>query len=638
MGRLFVAIFLFIANAGAQTAPVNREESRRRIPSVTTTALESSLPSVFELWRTRYYFESDGSGRKEVIAKIRILSEMGTLQQAEQVFEYHPLSEELQIPYVRVRKQDETVVSVETNVVQPVPAGVTPDSDLDERKVRIPGLAVGDSVEYEVVTMIHRPLGPGEFCVQYSFEPSGVFNEQLEVNVPMDREVKLKSIPNVKFWTTVGARKVYHWQNQSTNALQAIEIPYIPGRTPDVQVSSFSSWEEVGHWYSNLEKNHRVPTADVKAKADELTKGSKNDLEKAEVLYNFAARRIKYFSLVSFGIGGSEPHSASETLHNTYGDCKDKTALLEALLEAEGMHASSVLISGDRNLDPEFPSPWPFDHVITILEIGSDKIWLDPSSPVLPFKMLAYPLRGKQALVLSLEGPPHLEKTPTEAPVPNIWSEEIEAKVGDNGTLEATVIITARGDAELPLRQAFLLLAPSMRPTGVQGAVMGIDRSDKISDVNISDPTQTNDPFILSFHLTKRIFIPVWEKEWNAKLPLSDCRLDALGGYSARWDDGDSSNLRLGPPRECDYKVRIEFSPKFKTVPPNAIVLQNDFASYRAHSEIEGNTLTVSRTLNTYKDELPSSLATDYEAFGQRLLTDSAVVVTVVNQGPASQK
>jgi Domain of Unknown Function with PDB structure (DUF3857) len=141
----------------------------------------------------RYHFENDGTGQKEVIAKIRILNEMGTLQQAEQTFEYHPLSEELHILYIRVRKNDGTVVNIETNVLQPVPAGAVPDDDLDERRIRIPSLAVGDLVEYDIITVIHRPLGPGEFCVQHYFQPSGVFDEQLEVDVPMERKVKPRS-------------------------------------------------------------------------------------------------------------------------------------------------------------------------------------------------------------------------------------------------------------------------------------------------------------------------------------------------------------------------------------------------------------------------------------------------------------
>ena len=145
----------------------------------------------------------------------------------------------------------------------------------------------------------------GEFCVQHNFRPSGVFGEELEVDVPIDREVRLKSIQNVKFWKTgEGTRRIYHWKSENPEASRVIAVPYIPGRTPDVQVSSFSTWDEVGRWYSDLEKNHRVPTAEVKAKADGLTKGSKDALEKIEVLYNFAAKKIRYiiwYRLASVG-------------------------------------------------------------------------------------------------------------------------------------------------------------------------------------------------------------------------------------------------------------------------------------------------------------------------------------------------
>ncbi len=635
MGQLFITILFLVVEVGAQSAAQTTAASGKT-PSqpplkAPTIPVQSNAPSVFELLRTRYRFESDGTGSKELTAKIRILNQMGTLQQAEQIFEYHPLSEELQIPYIRVRKNDGTVVNVETNLVQPVPAGATPDSDLDDRRIRIPSLAVGDLVEYDIITVIHRPLGPGEFCVQHYFQHSGVFDEQLEVDVPMDREVRLKSAPNVNFWKTAeGARRVYRWEFQNPEASQVITVPYIPGRTPDVQVSSFSSWEEVGRWYSNLEKNHRTPTAETKAKADELTKDSKGDFEKIQAVYNFAAKQIRYISLVSLGIGGSEPHSASETLQKGYGDCKDKTALLEALLEAEGLRASSVLISGDRQVDPDFPTPWPFDHVIAVLRVGSEKVWMDPSSAVLPFRMLGYPLRGKQALLISSDSAPHLEKTPAEAPVPNTWSEEIEGKVAENGTLEATVKITARGDAELPVRQAFLLLAASMRPKGVQRAVVGIDRSDKVTDVKMNDPTATDEPYVLSFRLSKPIFVQLSERQFGLKLPLSDCRIDALGGYPMTgWGNGDSARIRLGPPRQCSYRARLEFAQKLKPQPPPAKTLKTDYAVYMETYTLEDNVLTVKRDLTTYVEELPPSVAATYKAFEQQVMKDPGVTVTL---------
>ena len=92
-----------------------------------------------------------------------------------------------------------------------------------------------------------------------------------------------------------------------------------------------------------------------------------------EALYDFVAKNFRYVSL-SLGVGRYQPHAASDVLHDQYGDCKDKHTLLASLLEAEGLHADSVLINSSRKLDPDVPSPSQFDHVITMLPMGPGRL------------------------------------------------------------------------------------------------------------------------------------------------------------------------------------------------------------------------------------------------------------------------
>ena len=61
-------------------------------------------------------------------------------------------------------------------------------------------------------------------------------------------------------------------------------------------VQDFLTWEEVGHWYGDLERTQRAPSPEVKAKADELTKDLSSNLEKVGVLYNFAATKVNYIA------------------------------------------------------------------------------------------------------------------------------------------------------------------------------------------------------------------------------------------------------------------------------------------------------------------------------------------------------
>jgi hypothetical protein len=438
----------------------------------------------------------------------------------------------------------------------------------------------------------------------------------------------VKSIPGIKTWETGDNKRiVHHWRNVKP-AGQFGAVSLEPGRTPDVQVSSFLSWEEVGRWYEELERSKRVPSQEIKAKADELTKGVNTEGEKVEALYNFAAKKVKYISLVSLGIGGYEPHPASETLRNLYGDCKDKVALLSALLESEGLHASSLLISADRKLDLEVPSPWPFDHVITMLELGKNRIWLDPSPAVLPLGMLAPSLRGKEGLLMPWDGVPHFEKTPTETPLANRWTEEVTGRIGEDGTLEAAVQITARGDAELGLRQAFIGPVEAAWPATVEGVVKGIDRkTDKVSDVKIGDPTDTSKAFTLSFRFSRPHFASFAKGEAKFRLPLAGIDLpsaeeegvmDTAGG----WHRVEAEPVRLGLPGERSYGVKLELPLGCSPELPGSVFLKQAGLTYSGTYNSDGSSLTAERDLTLTKDHLAANFRVEYAVFREKVLAD----------------
>ena len=159
------------------------------------------------------------------------------------------------------------------------------------------------------------------------------------------------------------------------------------------------------------------------------------------------APNFRYISL-SFGVGRFQPHAASDVLHNEYGDCKDKHTLLSSLLEASGYHASSVLINSSRKIDADVPSPSQFDHVFTMVPLGKDEIFMDSTTEVAPFRLLAPPLRDKQALIIPQDGTPHLEKTPADPPMMNRQFSEVDGKVSEVGKLEAHVTYELRGDSD----------------------------------------------------------------------------------------------------------------------------------------------------------------------------------------------
>ena len=270
--------------------------------------------------------------------------------------------------------------------------------------------------------------------------------EALEIRAPGARAVKVKGPQATQTVATEAGSRIYTWtysklqntkepENDQKNEAEAA-LGRLP--PPDVQISTFQSWEEVGRWYWNLQKDRIEPTPAVRAKAAELTKGMTDDAAKLRALYSFVSTQYRYIG-IAFGIGRYQPHAADDVLSNNYGDCKDKHTLLASLLQASGINLYPALINSSRKLDPDVPSPSQFDHVIGYLPQGksNDAVWLDTTPEVAPFGFLLQPLRDKQALVMAGDKSIQLITTPADPPFPGTHAFKIDGRLGDDGTFEA---------------------------------------------------------------------------------------------------------------------------------------------------------------------------------------------------------
>src|SRR5246500_4333790 len=338
---------------------------------------------VIEKAMTRFRFETDGTGRKETIARVRVQSESGVEQWGQIMVGYNSANERVEIPYVRVLKKDGSVVTAPADSVQDLSAPIEREApvytDYRQKHITVPGLRPGEVLEYDMLTVIHTPLAAGQFWADYELDKSNItLDETVDGDFPASRPLKLKCKPGMDpKITEENGRRIYHWsgshlerEDETAKAKDKKKKKRHPDEDrPDIQLTTFESWEQVGRWYASLEKDRRMPSLEVRTKAQELTKGMNGDMEKIEALYDYVAKNFRYVSL-SLGVGRYQPHAASDVLHDQYGDCKDKHTLLASLLEAEGLPASSGLINSSRKLDPDVPSPSQFDHVITMLPLG----------------------------------------------------------------------------------------------------------------------------------------------------------------------------------------------------------------------------------------------------------------------------
>ena len=598
---------------------------------------------VIEKVLTRFRFETDGTGRKETIARVRVQSEAGVEQWGQVVFGYNSANERVEIPYVRVLKKDGSVVTAPADSVQDLSAPIEREApvytDYRQKHITVPGLRPGEVLEYDVATVIHTALAPGQFWTEFDFDKNNiVLDEELEVDIPKGRSIKLKVKPGVEPKTTEeNGRRIYRWTSshlereddaKNKDKDKKKRKKHKPeDDVPAVQLTTFASWEDVGRWYASLDHDRRQPTPEIRAKADELTKGLTTDMDKVEALYDYVAKNFRYVSL-SLGLGRYQPHAAADVLHNQYGDCKDKHTLLSSLLEAKGMHPSSVLINSSRKLDPEIPSPSQFDHVITLLPLGKDEVWMDTTTEVAPFRLLSFNIRKKQGLVIPVDGTPHLEETPADPPMPNQQVQTIDGTINQLGKLNARVSYVVRGDTELLMRIIFRRVPSSQWEHLVENinAMGGLDG--EITNLKVGDPAATREAFQFSYDIAKANFLDWSKKKSDVDLPLSQFNL----ADPDEDDTGpDAEPIKFGPPGEFTYRVKLVLPAKYTAHTPLPFAMKRDYGEYHASYALEGSVFTAERSMVMRERELPADRAGDYLSFRRAVLSDLGQHLAVEN-------
>jgi tetratricopeptide (TPR) repeat protein/transglutaminase-like putative cysteine protease len=620
--RFYLLLVLLMVLMWALTA-VNAQTSPS--PSVPAKADFSQDAAVIEEMSTTIAFDNDGSLTRVQSSRVRVQTDGGVQQWGLLNFPFQSATQVVEIDYVRVHKPDGSILITPPDNVQDLDAEITRSapfySDLREKHVAVKGLGKGDVLEYKAHWRSTKPLIPGQFWFTYNFQHEGiVLAERLEISVPAGRAVKVKGPQDIQTVSTAAGSRTYTW---TYSKLHNVQVPGSDlkkqtqaalGRlpAPDVQISSFQTWDEVGRWYWNLQKDRIEPSPAIRAKAAELTKGMADDSAKVRALYSFVSLQYRYIG-IAFGIGRYQPHAADDVLTNSYGDCKDKHSLLASLLQASGITLYPALISSSWKLDPDVPSPAQFDHIIGYLPQGKDGVWLDTTPEVAPFGNLMMVLRDKQALVMSAEKQAQLITTPADLAAPGSVVFKIDGKLADNGTFDAKVEDTMRGDREIPLRSAFRRVPQSQWKDLVQGISQALGYAGTVSDVTASTPESMTEPFRFSYTYNRKNY-PDWS-DHHFTVP-------GLPFFMPPLKDDATDPVWLGSPEEIVSESKVEVPKGYNLQVPSNVNLKYDFAEYHATYSQDHGVLSAKRLLVIKLHEVPVASFDDYRSFVKKLQDD----------------
>lgn len=399
-----------------------------------------------------------------------------------------------------------------------------------------------------------------------------------------------------------------------------------------------NEWRGLGEWTTTLEANRTKPTAEITAKALELTGGATDFYTKLKKVTEYIQNNVRYF-IVLRGIGGMQAHYASDIFRNQYGDCKDKTTLLISMLQAVGIKAFYVPVDDRRGVvDPNAPS-LAGNHMITAIEVpagvndpqlmavvtgndGKRYLIFDPTDERTPIGNLPSDEQGGYGL-LAAGTASQVIALPVLPPGANGKDRKGSFTLSADGDLNGTVDSLNTGPMGADLRMELKYSDEKERHDALEKSIAFDLPGAVLESFKYDQPSDLDKPLGLEYKVSAAQYA-------HTAGPLLLVRARVVGDEAVPIDDKPRTlPIELGV--AGDVGATGEWRDSFDiTLPagyvvdetPDPVDVDMDFASYHAATTAKGNVLHYQREYTVRQVEIPASRAADFRRLEGAILAD----------------
>ncbi|MBC7994024.1 MAG: DUF3857 domain-containing protein [Rhizobacter sp.] len=471
---------------------------------------------------------------------------------------------------------------------------------------------VGDVVEVAYTVHGANPIFKGHFAETYQLGFGAAVDElQWRLAYPRGRTLHTRGMRSDAVPESVveGGRQVLQLTRRDVPAVTLEEnVPPWFKVYPALHVSGYADWQQVAGWADELFANPGELGPELTARIEAWRgKGLSREQLASEVL-EFVQDEVRYFS-VSLGESSHRPKTPAKTYAERLGDCKDKVALLNAILRRLDFDAKPALISVHRNrgVADYLPSHDQFDHVITRLALNDTVYWLDPTIQKQGRRLQT---RGFVNYGLSLVVDPSTTTLARLEPAPGqVQSQEYES-VWDASDLrrvpQFTSIVRARGLAAEGWRSNVSAGGVERIASAIAGAYARMLPGLKAT----AAPVVRDDREENQFELELKYEAPGLGEYDRGALSVEVPALELLDSLVGPREAKREMPYLVDQPQQVKQRLRLIGPRKFTSQPPAPSDVGDKHFNLSSRYELDGNTLNYLLTYDRRSDTvLPADLA-----------------------------